>query len=331
MDVVDVDAFLQFSTSHQYLLFPAFQLQLLLRTKIMGVSFWETHGQRRMKLSDNKYVKLEDFLTLVCFSNLCYFSKFWLISFSTYFSQITKKDFRGADGWLAPKGKSPKDRGGSKGDRIAKNKSSNELEELFGADFSAPTAAIIPKRRPSKNYGQGRRPSKDYSQGVGSPFVSPRPNGSQIVSPRGDNSQLFVSPRGGGTGGAQFVSPRGGAAGTGSQFVSPRGGAAVASGGAAAATVSPRQGKTRSSFVSPRGDNPNTPAISELEELITKYGEIPTANARRKSVAAPSPFKAGVIVPEDLLAESKAGSGDMKEFEANTGPVNKNKKRRGSI
>ncbi len=72
MDAVDVDAFLQFSTSHQYLLFPAFQLQLLLRTKIMGVSFWETHGQRRMKLSDNKYVKLEDFLTLVCFCALCY-------------------------------------------------------------------------------------------------------------------------------------------------------------------------------------------------------------------------------------------------------------------
>ncbi len=201
------------------------------------------------------------------------------------------------------------------------------MEELFGADFSAPTAAIIPKRRPSKNYGQGRRPSRDYSQGVGSPFVSPRPNGSQIVSPRGDNSQLFVSPRGGGAGGAQFVSPRGGGAGTGSQFVSPR----SVGGGTACAIVSPRQGKTRCSFVSPRGDNPSTPAISELEELITKYGDIPTANTRRKSVAAPSPFKAGVIAPEELLAESKAGSGDMKEFEANTGPVNKNKKRRGSI
>ena len=315
MDVIDVDAFLQFSLSHQYLLFPAFQMQTLLRKRFMGIPYWETHGQKRSKLSENKYVKLETYLTM-----------------------ITKKDFRGVDGWLAPKGtkSAAKEHRKTKVDRATKSVASNELDELFGTDFSTPTAAIVPKRKSSKSLGQDRRASRDYSQqqqnGVATSFITPRQSGgSQLTTPRSDSGLQYATPRSAGSSGkgAQFVSPRvtngaGGAStnanATGSQFVSPRIGT-LSNGGS-----NPRLLRGRSSFATPR-DNSITPAISELEEFMTTFNEIPTANMRRKSVVAPAPFKAGIIVPDndDVSIDSRAS--ETKESDGK----GKGKKRRGSM
>ena len=62
---IDLDVFTTYTQTHHSLLFPAFQLQLLLRTKIMGTSFWENHCNRRVRLSNNKYIKIKDFIVLV--------------------------------------------------------------------------------------------------------------------------------------------------------------------------------------------------------------------------------------------------------------------------
>jgi hypothetical protein len=63
---VVIGSFIEFTTSHQHLLFPAFQMQLCLRNKSIGSSFWDQQRQRRLKMCDNKYLKLEDYLTMVC-------------------------------------------------------------------------------------------------------------------------------------------------------------------------------------------------------------------------------------------------------------------------
>lgn len=62
---VGLDQFLEFSRTHHSLLWPAFQMQLALKKKMMGVGFWQTHAERRVKLSKNKYVKIKDLLQLV--------------------------------------------------------------------------------------------------------------------------------------------------------------------------------------------------------------------------------------------------------------------------
>ncbi len=62
---IDVNVFMKYTTKHHSLLFPAFQMQLLLQTSIMGVKFWEKHGKRRIQLSNDKYIKIKDFLVLV--------------------------------------------------------------------------------------------------------------------------------------------------------------------------------------------------------------------------------------------------------------------------
>ena len=62
---VGLDQFLEFSRTHHSLLWPAFQMQLALKKKMMGVGFWQTHAERRVKLSKNKYMKIKDLLQLV--------------------------------------------------------------------------------------------------------------------------------------------------------------------------------------------------------------------------------------------------------------------------
>lgn len=62
---IDVNVFMKYTAKHHSLLFPAFQMQLLLQTSIMGVNFWDKHGKRRIQLSKDKYIKIEDFIALV--------------------------------------------------------------------------------------------------------------------------------------------------------------------------------------------------------------------------------------------------------------------------
>lgn len=75
---VDLNRFLEFSRTHHSLLWPAFQMQLYLKKKMMGVRFWKSHAERRVKLSKNKYVKIKDLLVMVSndiisITNYCYF------------------------------------------------------------------------------------------------------------------------------------------------------------------------------------------------------------------------------------------------------------------
>lgn len=59
---VNVDRYLEFARTHHSLLFPAFQLQTLLQKKIIGLAFWTHHSNKRIKLSNNKYMKIKDLL-----------------------------------------------------------------------------------------------------------------------------------------------------------------------------------------------------------------------------------------------------------------------------
>lgn len=62
---VGLDEFLEFSRTHHSLLWPAFQMQLALKKKMMGIGFWQTHSERRVKLSKSKYVRITDLLHMV--------------------------------------------------------------------------------------------------------------------------------------------------------------------------------------------------------------------------------------------------------------------------
>jgi hypothetical protein len=61
---VGLDQFLEFTRTHHSLLWPAFQMQLALKKKMIGIGFWQTHAERRVKLTKNKYVKIKDLLQL---------------------------------------------------------------------------------------------------------------------------------------------------------------------------------------------------------------------------------------------------------------------------
>jgi hypothetical protein len=70
---IDLEIFLEFSRTHHSLLFPAFQMQLYLRKKVLGVYFWNSHCDRRIKISKNKYVKISDLLHLVSNCSIFFF------------------------------------------------------------------------------------------------------------------------------------------------------------------------------------------------------------------------------------------------------------------
>lgn len=61
---VDLPRFLEFTRTHHSLLFPAFQLQLALKKTLLGISFWERHAERRVKISKDKFIKIKDLLNM---------------------------------------------------------------------------------------------------------------------------------------------------------------------------------------------------------------------------------------------------------------------------
>lgn len=58
----DIENFQGFARTHQNMLFPVFQMQLALQRKVLGIRFWERNAQRRMKLSNGKYVSIGQFI-----------------------------------------------------------------------------------------------------------------------------------------------------------------------------------------------------------------------------------------------------------------------------
>eukprot|EP01039_Chlorochromonas_danica_P008556 gene8556-9429_t len=64
LKVLDIAKFQAFAYNHPSLLFPAFQLQHALRQKILGVRFWERASERRIRLTDGRFLPIEQFMEL---------------------------------------------------------------------------------------------------------------------------------------------------------------------------------------------------------------------------------------------------------------------------
>jgi len=61
---MNIDSFKKFAKTHGALLFPVFQLQFHLRTKILGPKFWDSAAQRRIMLSKGKYVTIHQLMEM---------------------------------------------------------------------------------------------------------------------------------------------------------------------------------------------------------------------------------------------------------------------------
>jgi len=64
-DDIDITEFRDFVRKYPALLFPAFNLQGELQKMIMGPDFWKYFSDRRMALSNGKYIEIGEFMALV--------------------------------------------------------------------------------------------------------------------------------------------------------------------------------------------------------------------------------------------------------------------------
>ena len=71
-DGVDIDEFRAFSQKHQALLYPAFEIQRMIQSKILGEEFWNLLSLRRMELSEGKYIPIGEFMQLHINKNVYY-------------------------------------------------------------------------------------------------------------------------------------------------------------------------------------------------------------------------------------------------------------------
>lgn len=67
METFNVKRFHEYIKTHQAMLFPAFQMQLALQRKFLGVPYWEKSADKRIKLCKGKYISIEKFLLSVRF------------------------------------------------------------------------------------------------------------------------------------------------------------------------------------------------------------------------------------------------------------------------
>jgi len=67
---VNIEAFKEFSKTHQNLLFPVFKLQLQMQTAVLGTRFWERASERRVQLSKGKYVTISELMQIHVNQNL---------------------------------------------------------------------------------------------------------------------------------------------------------------------------------------------------------------------------------------------------------------------
>ncbi len=64
-DEIELKDFLEFTRDHSLLLYPAFQLQLALQLKVVGLSFWEKCANRRIMLGKRNYMTVSELIKLV--------------------------------------------------------------------------------------------------------------------------------------------------------------------------------------------------------------------------------------------------------------------------
>jgi hypothetical protein len=69
-ELLSLKQFGVFAKTHQALLFPAFQMQMALRRRCLGVKFWEKQAKKRMHFSDGKYISVGHFIISVSLSEL---------------------------------------------------------------------------------------------------------------------------------------------------------------------------------------------------------------------------------------------------------------------
>lgn len=62
---MDKDKFREFVKKHQGLLFPAFEVQRILRKKCLGKRFWKSYASRRVELTKGKYLTTSQLIELV--------------------------------------------------------------------------------------------------------------------------------------------------------------------------------------------------------------------------------------------------------------------------
>jgi len=59
------EEFRVFTKNHPAMLFPAFQMQLALQQKVLGVRFWNYNANRRLQLAKGMYISIDKFLEMV--------------------------------------------------------------------------------------------------------------------------------------------------------------------------------------------------------------------------------------------------------------------------
>lgn len=84
--VFTIDRFRTFAKTRQAMLFPPFQMLQALQARIMGISFWERQSDKRMKLSNGKFLSVGQFIAAVSLGFFCaawfYFGKVVIICFN---------------------------------------------------------------------------------------------------------------------------------------------------------------------------------------------------------------------------------------------------------
>jgi hypothetical protein len=62
---VNAEQFCLFAKNHNALLFPAFEMQKALQKSTLGVNFWTTNAERRIEMSNGKFMPVAKFMQLV--------------------------------------------------------------------------------------------------------------------------------------------------------------------------------------------------------------------------------------------------------------------------
>lgn len=69
--VFTLERFHTFAKSRQAMLFPPFQMLQALQAKILGISFWESLANKRIKLSNGKHLSVGQFIAAVSEAAAC--------------------------------------------------------------------------------------------------------------------------------------------------------------------------------------------------------------------------------------------------------------------
>ena len=150
LNSINVDQFTQFVRTHPALLFPAFELQTNIQTRILGGDFWNEKSETRLKLSSGEYVSINQILKAhinkAAFDSLV-MSNQVVNAMASREDSMVKEQIKGA---LRTSGLSGERRFKKSKERsmieMAKRKISSELDH----DFDVSPTEVSPKKEKSK-------------------------------------------------------------------------------------------------------------------------------------------------------------------------------------